>query len=212
MACKARHWRRIGMPEEIAPRHAGPHFSISSAGEGYSAGYYSYLWSEVLDADGFGAFTEAKDPFAPAIAKRLYEYIYSSGGTRDFAQAYRDFRGRDPGDRGPAQRPGIGERTDAQIASVILPPLAIGRTDRRCAGGAGAETAHTTMAELPIVSMQVYDEKANADQVVDAAMAKRQEEPQTASDRHGRQLVPGLRGAAQSDAGAGDAEIHRRPL
>ncbi len=86
----------IGMPEEIVPRHAGPHFGHIFAGGGYSAGYYSYLWSEVLDADGFGAFTEAKDPFAPAVAKKLYDYIYSSGGTRDFTQAYRDFRGRDP--------------------------------------------------------------------------------------------------------------------
>jgi peptidyl-dipeptidase Dcp len=86
----------IGMPDEIVPRHAVTHFGHVFAGEGYSAGYYSYLWSEVLDADGFGAFKEAKDPFAPEVAKRLYEHIYSSGGTRDFASAYRDFRGRDP--------------------------------------------------------------------------------------------------------------------
>jgi peptidyl-dipeptidase Dcp len=86
----------IGMPDEIAPRHAVTHFGHVFAGEGYSAGYYSYLWSEVLDADGFGAFKEAKDPFAPEVAKRLYEHIYSSGGTRDFADAYRQFRGRDP--------------------------------------------------------------------------------------------------------------------
>jgi peptidyl-dipeptidase Dcp len=86
----------IGMPDEIVPRHAVTHFGHVFAGEGYSAGYYSYLWSEVLDADGFGAFKEAKDPFAPEVAKRLYDHIYSSGGTRDFAEAYRDFRGRDP--------------------------------------------------------------------------------------------------------------------
>jgi peptidyl-dipeptidase Dcp len=86
----------IGMPEEIAPRHAAPHFGHIFAGEGYSAGYYSYLWSEVLDADGFGAFTEARDPFAPALAKKLHDHIYSSGGTRDFTEAYRSFRGRDP--------------------------------------------------------------------------------------------------------------------
>ncbi len=86
----------IGMPEEIAPRHAPAHFEHVFGGDGYSAGYYSYLWSEVLDADGFGAFKDAEDPFAPEVAKRLYEHIYSSGGTRDFAEAYRDFRGRDP--------------------------------------------------------------------------------------------------------------------
>ncbi|HWC62891.1 MAG TPA: M3 family metallopeptidase [Rhizomicrobium sp.] len=86
----------IRMPDEIVPRHVAAHFGHIFAGEGYSAGYYSYLWSEVLDADGFGAFREARDPFAPAVAKRLHDHIYSSGGTRDFAEAYRGFRGRDP--------------------------------------------------------------------------------------------------------------------
>jgi len=87
---------RIGMPHEIALRHASPHFLHIFSGDGYSAGYYSYLWSEVLDADGFGAFDEAGDPFDPATAERLYTYIYSGGGSRDFAEAYRLFRGRDP--------------------------------------------------------------------------------------------------------------------
>ena len=87
---------RIGMPKEIAMRHASPHFLHIFTGDGYSAGYYSYLWSEVLDADGFDAFKEKKDPFDPATAKKLHDYIYSAGGTRDFAEAYRLFRGRDP--------------------------------------------------------------------------------------------------------------------
>jgi peptidyl-dipeptidase Dcp len=87
---------RIGMPKEIVMRHASPHFLHIFSGEAYSAGYYSYLWSEVLDADGFDAFKEKKDPFDPATAKKLHDYIYSAGGTRDFAQAYRLFRGRDP--------------------------------------------------------------------------------------------------------------------
>jgi peptidyl-dipeptidase Dcp len=87
---------RIGMPEEIAPRHAAPHFTHVFSGDGYSAGYYAYMWSEVLDADGFGAFTEAHDPFDAAAAHRLLKFIYSSGGTRDYATAYRAFRGRDP--------------------------------------------------------------------------------------------------------------------
>lgn len=86
----------IGMPREIALRHASTHFLHLFAGDGYAAGYYSYLWSEVLDADGFGAFTEAGDPFDPQVAKRLYDYVYSAGGKRDFAEAYRLFRGRDP--------------------------------------------------------------------------------------------------------------------
>jgi peptidyl-dipeptidase Dcp len=88
--------RRIAMPDEIVPRHGATHFGHVFGGDGYAAGYYAYLWSEVLDADGFRAFEEAKDPFDPATAERLYRFIYSSGGTRDYATAYRAFRGRDP--------------------------------------------------------------------------------------------------------------------
>jgi len=86
---------RIGMPEEIQMRHRPPHFLHIFAGDGYSAGYYSYMWAEVLDADGFKAFQEAGDAFDPETARRLYENIYSAGGTRDYAEAYRAFRGRD---------------------------------------------------------------------------------------------------------------------
>lgn len=87
---------RIGMPREISLRHASTHFLHLFSGDGYAAGYYSYLWSEVLDADGFGAFEEAGDPFDPAVAERLYTYVYSAGGSRDYSDAYRLFRGRDP--------------------------------------------------------------------------------------------------------------------
>jgi peptidyl-dipeptidase Dcp len=93
-ALQAKTLARINMPEEITMRHAAPHFTHVFSGDGYSAGYYSYLWSEVLDADGFGAFRQ--NPFEPDAARRLYDNIYSSGGTRDFAEAYRAFRGRDP--------------------------------------------------------------------------------------------------------------------
>jgi peptidyl-dipeptidase Dcp len=86
----------IAMPREIALRHASTHFLHLFSGDGYAAGYYSYLWSEVLDADGYRAFEEAGDPFDKATAQRLYEFIYSAGGKRDFAEAYRLFRGRDP--------------------------------------------------------------------------------------------------------------------
>ena len=95
-AVQARALAKIGMPQEIAPRHAARHFGHIFGGDGYSAGYYAYLWAEVLDADGFKAFQEAGDVFDPALAARLYEYVYSAGGTRDFAAAYRAFRGRDP--------------------------------------------------------------------------------------------------------------------
>ncbi len=86
----------IGMLDAIAPRHAAPHFQHIFAGEGYSAGYYSYLWSEVLDADGFEAFVEAGDPFDPALAARLKTFIYSAGNRRPPDEAYAAFRGRAP--------------------------------------------------------------------------------------------------------------------
>ncbi len=87
---------RLKMPEEIALRHRPQHFLHLFDGIAYSAGYYSYMWSEVLDADGFEAFLEAGDIFDPATAQRLYEFVYSAGNTRDPAEAYRLFRGRDP--------------------------------------------------------------------------------------------------------------------
>jgi peptidyl-dipeptidase Dcp len=85
---------RIDMPQEIVMRHRIPHFQHIIGG--YAAGYYSYLWSEVMDADAFRAFEEAGDVFAPEIARRLYENIYSAGGRRDPAEAYVAFRGRLP--------------------------------------------------------------------------------------------------------------------
>ncbi|MDB5528343.1 MAG: peptidase [Devosia sp.] len=95
-ALEHRTLERIGMPREIALRHASTHFLHLFTGDGYAAGYYSYLWSEVLDADGFEAFAETGDPFDPATAERLFKYIYSAGGSREYAEAYRLFRGRDP--------------------------------------------------------------------------------------------------------------------
>jgi peptidyl-dipeptidase Dcp len=87
---------RIEMPEAIVMRHRPPHFGHVFAGDGYSSAYYSYLWSEVLDADGFGAFEETGDLFDPTTAKRLYDYVYSAGNSREPAEAYRHFRGRLP--------------------------------------------------------------------------------------------------------------------
>jgi peptidyl-dipeptidase Dcp len=86
--------KKIGMPEEIVLRHRIPHFQHIIGG--YAAGYYSYMWSEVMDADAFRAFEEAGDVFDPKIARRLYEHIYSAGGRRDPAEAYVAFRGRLP--------------------------------------------------------------------------------------------------------------------
>lgn len=87
--------RRIGLPEAIGMNHRLVHFQHLFAGSGYAAGYYVYLWAEVLDADGYDAFTEAGDPFDPALAQRLREFIYAAGDSREPGAAYRAFRGRD---------------------------------------------------------------------------------------------------------------------
>jgi peptidyl-dipeptidase Dcp len=87
---------KIGMPDEIVMRHRPPHFTHVFSGDGYSSAYYSYLWSEVLDADGFGAFEEAGDVFDPATAQRLRQHVYAAGFSQPPEIAYRAFRGRDP--------------------------------------------------------------------------------------------------------------------
>ena len=85
------------MPHAIRMRHATPHFAHVFAGDGYSSGYYSYMWSEVMDADAFAAFEEAGDPFDPDLAARLEKHILSAGGSQDAAALYTAFRGRMPG-------------------------------------------------------------------------------------------------------------------
>ena len=87
----------LGMPHAIRMRHATPHFAHVFAGDGYSSGYYSYMWSEVMDADAFAAFEEVGDPFDSETAKRLEETVLSSGGSVDAADLYTAFRGRLPG-------------------------------------------------------------------------------------------------------------------
>ena len=87
----------IGMPHAIGMRHATPHFAHVFSGDGYSSGYYSYMWSEVMDADAFDAFEEAGDAFDPAKAAALEKYILSTGGSQDAGELYVAFRGRLPG-------------------------------------------------------------------------------------------------------------------
>ncbi|KAJ3017895.1 UNVERIFIED_CONTAM: hypothetical protein HDU68_011427 [Siphonaria sp. JEL0065] len=86
----------LGIPEGIVMRHRLPHFAHLFASSGYAAGYYVYLWAEVLDADAFGAFVEVGDIFDKATAARARKYIYSAGSTIDHMEGYRAFRGRDP--------------------------------------------------------------------------------------------------------------------
>jgi peptidyl-dipeptidase Dcp len=86
----------LKMPKGIIMRHRTPHFAHVYSGDGYSAGYYSYMWSEVLDADAFNAFEERNNPFDAETAAKLRKHIYSSGGSRDPEQAYIAFRGRMP--------------------------------------------------------------------------------------------------------------------
>jgi peptidyl-dipeptidase Dcp len=86
----------LGMPNEIVMRHRMPHFGHIFSSDAYSAGYYSYLWSDVLTADAFGAFVEGKGPYDRTVAERLRKNIFSVGNTIDPAEGYRAFRGRDP--------------------------------------------------------------------------------------------------------------------
>ena len=95
-AFEAAKLAELGMPEAMVMRHRSPHFLHVFSGEGYSAGYYSYMWSEVLDADAFAAFEETGDPFDPAMAEKLKANIYSAGNSRDPAELYTAFRGRMP--------------------------------------------------------------------------------------------------------------------
>ena len=95
-AFEAEQCEKLGIPADIGERHYLSHFQHLFASAGYAAGYYVYMWAEVLEADGFAAFTEAGDPFDAATAQRLLKYIYSAGNTQDPAAAYRAFRGRDP--------------------------------------------------------------------------------------------------------------------
>ncbi len=87
--------QKYGMPDEIGPRYRSPYFAHIFAG-GYSAGYYAYLWSEILDADGFTAFKETGDIYDPELAQRLKENVYQAGGRRDADVLYRQFRGQEP--------------------------------------------------------------------------------------------------------------------
>ncbi|AXQ92741.1 M3 family metallopeptidase [Cereibacter azotoformans] len=97
MARQAEVLESLGMPRAIRMRHATPHFAHVFTGDGYSAGYYSYMWSEVMDADAFAAFEEAGGAFSPEMARRLERHVLSAGGSDEAEALYTAFRGRMPG-------------------------------------------------------------------------------------------------------------------
>ncbi|WLR97284.1 M3 family metallopeptidase [Shinella sumterensis] len=107
MAVQGEVLQTIGLPKSIVMRHATPHFQHVFSGDGYSAGYYSYMWSEVLDADAFSAFTETGDAFNPQMAERLKTYIYSVGGSVDPEDAYKAFRGKLPSPEAMLEKKGL---------------------------------------------------------------------------------------------------------
>ena len=104
---------KIGMPAEISLRHRPTQFGHIFSGDHYASGYYSYMWSEVMDADAFGAFEETGDIFDAATAKRLHDDIYSSGGSRDPEDAYIAFRGREPEPEALLRRRGLSDVPEA---------------------------------------------------------------------------------------------------
>ena len=112
-AFERRELEKIGMPAEIALRHRPQQFGHIFSGDHYASGYYSYMWSEVMDADAFGAFEEAGDIFDPAVARRLHDDIYASGGSRDPEDAYVAFRGREPEPDALLRRRGLLETPEA---------------------------------------------------------------------------------------------------
>ncbi|MEO1695338.1 MAG: M3 family metallopeptidase, partial [Pseudomonadota bacterium] len=108
LAFQAQLLDEIGMPSAIVMRHAAPHFLHIFAGEGYAAGYYSYMWSEVLDADAFTAFEETGDVWNADLAEKLEKHIYSAGGQAKESDAYIAFRGRMPDVNGLLTKRGLG--------------------------------------------------------------------------------------------------------
>jgi peptidyl-dipeptidase Dcp len=103
---------RIGMPAEIVMRHRPTHFAHIFSGGQYASAYYSYMWSEVLDADAFAAFEETGDIFDSVTAKALHDHVYSAGGSRDPEELYKAFRGRLPTPEALLRRRGFADASN----------------------------------------------------------------------------------------------------
>jgi peptidyl-dipeptidase Dcp len=107
LAFEAEVLKKLDMPEAIIMRHRTPHFLHVFSGDGYSAGYYSYMWSEVLDADAFAAFEESGDVFNADLAEKLKTHIYAAGGSKDPEELYKTFRGRMPSPQAMIEKRGL---------------------------------------------------------------------------------------------------------
>ncbi|MBT9392105.1 M3 family peptidase [Hymenobacter sp. NST-14] len=114
---------QLGMPSELVMRHRTPQFNHVFSSDGYSAGYYSYLWSVVLAADAYSAFTEAGGPYDPAVAARLRQHVFTVGNTVDPAAGYRAFRGRDPKIEALMQQRGFPMTGAAAAATPAAPAV-----------------------------------------------------------------------------------------
>ena len=114
-AFEAQTLRELGMPGEVAMRHRTPQFAHIFASDAYSAGYYSYLWAEVLDHDAFEAFVESGDAYDKAVAKRLHDEIMCVGNSVDPGEAYRRFRGHDPSIDALLRARGFAVRPDVPV-------------------------------------------------------------------------------------------------
>ncbi len=113
----------MGMPKEIVMRHRTPQFQHVFSGDGYSAGYYSYLWSDTLTADAYEAFTEGGGPYDKAVAKRLRDHVFAIGNTEDPADGYRAFRGRDPAIEALMRKRGFAPPKETKVAAASEPLL-----------------------------------------------------------------------------------------
>lgn len=137
----------LGMPKEIVMRHRTPQFNHVFSGDGYSAGYYSYLWADTLTADAYDAFTEAGGPYDPAVAKRL-KHLLSMGNTVDPAVAYHEFRGRDPGIDALMRKRGF---APAQATAQTQTPA---QTPPQAAELAAADTAKLLRTALIVADVE----------------------------------------------------------
>ena len=136
-------------------RHRPPHFAHIFSGGGYASAYYSYMWSEVLDADAFAAFEETGDIFDPATAKKLRDNVYAAGGSRDPAELYTAFRGRLPTPDALLKRRGLVDAQRDLISAVrhrTARPVRLTGVDDRATRRIDADTTDSWTFTLPDIA------------------------------------------------------------